>query len=66
MSALAGAQRGVQLVRRVPQPGEIGCVGSCPLCSGARGAPPCLACRDEMRERLAEMQLQFYVERAMN
>lgn len=56
----------VETVRRVPQPGEVGCPGSCPLCAGARAAPPCLACRDELRARLAEMQLQWYVERALN
>lgn len=54
-------------VRRVPQPGDVGCPGSCPLCTSTTGrAPPCLACRDELRARLEEMQLQFYVERAVN
>lgn len=66
MASLVGG-RAVHTVRRVPMPGEIGCVGACPLCSAAsRAAPPCLACRDEMRARLAEMQTQYYVERAMN
>lgn len=65
MSVLAG----LYTIRRVPQPGEPGCIGSCPLCTprhAAQRAPPCLACRDEMRARLAEMQLQMYVERALN
>lgn len=55
-------------VRRQPQPGEIGCVGECPLCSrpGARASPPCLACRDELRARLSGMQLSYYVARALN
>lgn len=57
---------GVYTIRRVPQPGEVGCIGSCPLCSGAARAPPCLACRDELRARFAEMQLHMYVERALN
>lgn len=59
-------QHGLQTLRRVPLRGEVGCPGSCPLCSGAAGAPPCLACRDEMRARLAEMQAHRYVERALN
>lgn len=41
--------------RSVPRPGEIGHVGTCPLCAGATGCPPCLACREELRERLREM-----------
>ena len=56
-------------VRRVPTPGEIGCVGACPLCtSGTAGKtyPPCLACREELRARLADMQLSYYVARALN
>ena len=55
-------------VRRIPQPGEIGCVGACPLCTSRTGqrAPPCLACREELRARLADMQLHYYVARAMN
>lgn len=57
----------VAMVRRVPQPGEIGCVSACPLCTAADPrAKPCLACRDELRMRLAEMQLHSYVEKAMN
>lgn len=58
----------VATLRRVPMPGEVGCVGACPLCSTKDGAkaPPCLACRDELRARLADMQLQWYVERAVN
>ena len=56
------------LVRRLPQAGEIGCVGACPLCSrpGARALPPCLACRDELRTRLAELQTYYYTARALN
>lgn len=52
------------LVRRVPMPGEIGSLAHCPLCAGGR--VPCLACRDELRARLADMQLALYVERAVN
>ena len=65
MSAFHPAPR-LQLVRYVPMPGEVGAIGSCPLCSGAKCAPPCLACRDELRARLADMQLAWYVERAVN
>lgn len=59
---------GVHTMRHVPQRGEVGCIGSCPLCAGVEGrrAPPCLACREEMRARLAELQLHRYVERALN
>lgn len=55
-------------VRRIPAPGEIGCIGSCPLCTSKTGkpVPPCLACREELRSRLAEMQLTYYVARALN
>lgn len=42
------------LLRRTPMPGEIGHLGTCPLCSHGKGAPPCLACRDELRARLVE------------
>lgn len=66
MSALLPLPR-VAMVRRVPQPGEIGSVSACPLCSATNArAPPCLACRDELRMRLAEMQLHSYVEKALN
>lgn len=65
MTALAGG-RGWSTLRRAPRAGEVGCVGSCPLCAGARGAPPCLACRDELRARVSEMRLAQYVERAVN
>lgn len=56
------------LVRRLPQPGEVGCVGACPLCTrtGARSLPPCLACREELRTRLAELQTYYYAARALN
>ena len=56
------------LVRRVPAQGEVGCPGSCPLCTSTSGrpSPPCLACRDEIRARLADMQLTQYMERALN
>lgn len=56
-------------VRRQPTPGEVGCVGACPLCTrpgATRATPPCLACRDELRARLADMQLHYYVARALN
>ena len=59
----------VVMVRRAPMPGEIGCIGACPLCSkpgSAKAHPPCLACREELRNRLANMQLSYYVARAMN
>lgn len=51
-------------LRRVPQPGEIGSISGCPLCQGA--SPPCLACRDELRARLAEMSTASMVEAALN
>lgn len=55
------------LVRRVPVPGEIGCVGACPACTvPGKTYPPCLACRDELRSRLAHMQLTYYIARALN
>ena len=64
MSAVLGS---IYTMRRMPQPGEVGCPGSCPLCAGAGGrAAPCLACREELRARLAEMQLAHYVEGALN
>lgn len=54
-------------VRRVPMRGEVGCVGACPLCSvPGKTSPPCLACREEMRSRLADMQTHYYMARAMN
>lgn len=57
----------VHTLRRVPQPGEIGCPGACPLCCTGNGhAPACLACRDELRARLAEMQAWDYAETAVN
>lgn len=58
----------VTTLRRIAAPGEVGCVGACPLCSCAQGRamPPCLACRDELRARLEDMQLAWYVERAVN
>jgi hypothetical protein len=52
------------LLRRVPAPGEIGSVTGCPLCQG--GSVPCLACRDELRARLAELSLASHVEAALN
>lgn len=67
MVTVVGGARAVYTVRRVPAPGEIGCVGACPLCcQPGKSGPPCLACRDELRSRLAEMQLSYYVERAVN
>ena len=59
----------VVMVRLQPLPGQIGCIGSCPLCSrsgSARPTPPCLACREELRSRLSEMQMGYYVARARN
>lgn len=41
-------------LRIAPRQGEPGCLGSCPRC--APGYPPCLACRDELRMRLLDMQ----------
>ena len=66
MATIVGMPRMILTMRRAPAPGDIGHVGTCPLCSHAAGSPPCLACRDEMRARLAEMQLATYVERAVN
>lgn len=59
----------VVMVRLQPLPGQVGCIGSCPLCTrpgSARPNPPCLACRDELRARLSEMQTTYYVARALN
>jgi hypothetical protein len=42
-------------LRRQALPGEIGHLGTCPLCAYSFGSPPCLACRDELRARLLEM-----------
>lgn len=54
-------------LRRVPGPGEVGCVGACPLCTvPGKSSPPCLACRDELRARLADMQMHHYMARAVN
>lgn len=64
---LGGAGMTVHTTRRVPQAGEVGCPGSCPLCAvPGRAAPPCLACRDELRARLAEFNLHRFVEAALN
>lgn len=64
MSAVLGA---IYTMRRLPRPGEVGCPGSCPLCTGRVGrVAPCLACREELRARLAELHLAHYVERALN
>jgi len=66
-SALGPLYGGLMTLRHVPQPGSIGCPGSCPLCcSSAAPQPPCLACRDEMRERLTEMNTRHYVATACN
>lgn len=62
-----GAMGVVHTLRRIPARGEVGCPGSCPLCTSATArAPPCLACREELRARLAEMRLAEYVEAAVN
>jgi hypothetical protein len=67
MTAVTGPARALYTVRRVPQRGEVGAVGACPLCTVEGSAlPPCLACREELRARLAEMQTHYYVARAMN
>lgn len=50
------------LLRRAPQPGEIGHLGSCPLCARGKNTPPCLACREELRARLLEMQQVVFVD----
>lgn len=56
----------IHTLRRAPRPGDIGHPGTCPLCSEAKAAPPCLACRDELRARLAEFQAAAYAQRAVN
>ena len=72
-SVVPAAGRPVLTFRRVPQPGEIGHVGTCPLCADTPSArraatpvPPCLACRDELRARWEEMRLPMYMARAVN
>ncbi len=52
------------LLRRGPRSGEIGSVSGCPLCGGA--SPPCLACRDELRARVASLGVVAHVEAALN
>lgn len=69
MTAIVPTTRTTVQVRLAPAPGEVGCVGACPLCTKAgstKAYPPCLACREELRARLADMQLTYYVERALN
>lgn len=57
----------IVVVRRIPAPGEIGCIGACPACTvTGKHYPPCLACRDELRRRLSDMQTTYYMARAMN
>ena len=59
----------VVMVRRAPMPGEVGCVGACPLCTkpgSTKAYPPCLACRETLRERVAALQLTYYMARALN
>jgi hypothetical protein len=67
MTAIVAGGR-LSLTPRRLLPGEIGCVGACPLCAAKTGSftPPCLACRDELRSRVADMQLSYYAERAVN
>lgn len=72
MSAIVtGTPRAIHGTRRAPAYGEVGCPGSCPLCTtnagtSSRPVPPCLACREELRARLSEMQLARYAEMAVN
>lgn len=56
MTSVMGSMTPSLTMRRAPRPGEIGHPGTCPLCADGRAnaAPPCLACRDELRARLVE------------
>jgi hypothetical protein len=48
-------------------PSEIGHPGTCPLCAAlGASAPPCLACRDELRARLLETDAVPMTELALN
>lgn len=66
MTSAIGQTPHLVTLRQVPMPGEVGHLGTCPLCSHAKNAPPCLACRDELRARLSEMNTVVMIERALN
>lgn len=66
MTSVTGAPAPLLPSRRAPLPGDVGHLGTCPLCSHGKGAPPCLACRDELRARVLDMYAAAYAERALN
>ena len=66
MTSATGHSTPLYTYRRAPAPGEIGHPGTCPLCSHAAAAPPCLACRDELRTRLAEFNAVEMTDLALN
>lgn len=66
MASVTGTPTPLHSLRRAPRPGDIGHPGTCPLCSHARSAPPCLACRDELRARVLDLHAAAYAERAVN
>ena len=66
MASVTGTPALLHSLRRVARPGEIGHLGTCPLCAHAQGAPPCLACRDELRARVLDLHASAYADRAVN
>ena len=66
MTSVTGASTPLHSLRRAARPGDVGHLGTCPLCSHAVGAPPCLACRDELRARVLDLHAAAYAGRALN
>lgn len=66
MTSALGASTPLHSPRRAPRPGDVGHLGTCPLCAHAKNAPPCLACRDELRARVLDLHAAAYAERAVN
>ena len=66
MTSVTGGTTPLFPLRRGLRAGDVGHLGTCPLCSHGVGTPPCLACRDELRARVLDMQAAAYAERAVN
>ena len=66
MTSVTGGPSPLLPLRRGPRPGEVGHLGSCPLCAHGKATPPCLACRDELRARVLDMHAAAYAGRAVN